>query len=243
MKIGLVIAPLLIAATAYAQAPGEMEDGDIAPPGMAPVSPEPAPPPPPMRAQRWSVGLNVGSLGLAPHMQPDNKTDFSVGQLALRYRPWRHLEVELAFGGGREKLPDGTQGDREVNQAVLDLRYRFSPGRNWNWWLMAGMGSLAVTNTYDSQDVKDAATQSTLQFGVGLERRWSRFALQAELRAVGVAPNDQNMTTKVEPTPLPPAMDPSGTTTQPPPPPPTDTTYTRDGWKGGQMTIGASYYF
>ena len=61
---------------------------------------------------------------------------------------------------------------------MLSLRYRFSPQRNWNWWLGAGMGSLAVTYGGDSDDAVDAAQQSTLQFAVGLERRWSRFALQ-----------------------------------------------------------------
>lgn len=227
MKIGLVVAPLLLAGTAYAQAPGDYYgDGDIAPPGMAaPVAPGYVAPVAPFRPQRWSVGLSVGSIGLAPHMQPDNETDFSVGQLALRYRPWRHLEVELLLGGGSEETADGYQGDREISEAVLSLRYRFSPQQNWNWWLSAGMGSLAVTYVGDSQDAKDAAQQSTLQFGIGLERRWSRFALQTELRAVGVAPQETDDKT----------MPVRGGTLEYGP--------TRDGWSGGQFTLGGSYYF
>ena len=246
MKIGLVLASLVIATTsAYAQAPGEMEDGDLAPPGMAPVTV--VAPTPPVRQLRWSVGLNLGSMNVAPHMQPENKSEFSVGQLALRYRPWRHLEIELALGGGQEKLPDGTDGGRQLSQSVLALRYRFNPNRPWNWWLMAGMGSFAVTNDGASDQERNDATQSTLQFGVGLERRWHHFALQVEIRAVGVAPQDQAtsgggdvMVTDVPPN--------SGTDTntgvmQPPKDPPTYTTPSRDGWKGGQTTIGASYYF
>ena len=91
---------------------------------------------------------------------------------------------------------------------------------------MAGMGSLAVTCVGASDEERDAATQSTLQFGVGLERRWSRFALQAELRAVGVAPIE-NGDDKIMP------VD-GGPYTE---------SYSRDGWAGGQFTLGGSYYF
>jgi hypothetical protein len=238
MKIGLVLASLVLSTTAaFAQAPGDYEEGDLAPPGMAPVAPEP--PPPPVRQQRWSIGLNLGSMNVAPHMQPDNQTEFSVGQLALRYRPWRHLEIELALGGGREQLQDGTQGDRELHSSVLALRYRFNPQKRWNLWAMAGMGSFAVTSQYASDAEKQAAVQSTLQFGLGLERRWTRFALQLEVRAVGVAPNDQATGDM-------PVREPIGSPTdtmQPPKDPGTTTTSSLDGWKGGQTTIGASYYF
>jgi hypothetical protein len=246
MKIGLVLASLVLSTTAAsAQAPGDYYEGDIAPPGMAPVAPEPAPAPPPVRQRRWSIGLNVGSLGVAPHAQPENQTEFSVGQLALRYRPWRRLEIELALGGGTEEYDDGTKGDRQVSTSVLALRYRFNPQKRWNWWLMAGMGSFAVTSTYASDEEKEASVQSTLQFGVGIERRWRRFALQLELRAVGVAPNEEGDVVYDGGG----ADMPTGGSTDEkmePVRPPYDPYYspsTRDGWKGGQTTIGASYYF
>lgn len=227
MKLGLVVAQsisstLLFAGTAFAQAPGDYYgDASVAPPGMAPAAPEYIPPPPPVRNQRWSVGLNVGSMGLAPHMSPKSETEFSLAQLAIRYRPWRRLEIELALGGGSEVAPDGYAGDRELSEAVLSLRWRFNPKRNWNWWLSAGMGSLAVTSVGASKEERNAAQQSTLQFGIGLERRWSRFALQAELRAVGVAPNEFAGDI------MPVSYD----------------GYSRDGWAGGQFTFGGSYYF
>src|SRR5262245_48543379 len=143
MKLPIVLASLFVAANAYAQAPGDYYgegEGDgydetVAAPGtVAPVvAPVPAPPP---RIRRWSIGLGFGSMNLAPHTNPEAESQFGMGQLAVRYLATRHLEIELAVGGGREQLEDGIEGDREVNQAVLALRYRFAPLSRWNWWLM-----------------------------------------------------------------------------------------------------------
>ncbi len=239
MKLRLILAPLLVASTAYAQAPGDgYDDGDIAPPGMAPMVAAPvaviAPAPEP--ARRWSVGLGVGSLELAPHVAPDQTTNFDIGQIYLRYRPWRHLEIELALGGGQESQDqDGYSNGTEVSAAVLALRYRFNPGHRWNWWVMAGMGSLAVTRQDASSQERDVAHQSTLQFGGGIERRWSRFALQFELRAVGVAPHETGDMSVAVPTketgimqPLPPGSEPGRA---------------NDGMKGGQFVFAGNYYF
>jgi hypothetical protein len=99
---------------------------------------------------------------------------------------------------------------------------------------MAGMGSLAVTNVYATKDERDGASQSTLQFGIGVERRWSRFAVQAEMRAVGVAKN-QDMADQPVKVDVPTnSMDP-----YPPYIGPTDD----GGKKGGQFAITGNYYF
>lgn len=234
MKLPVVLATLFAATTAYAQAPGDYYEEGTGAPGMsAPVVVAPTPPPPP-KPRRWSVGLGVGSLSLAPHHAPDVETEYGVGQLAVRYLATRHLEIELAFAGGREKLDDGEEGDHEVSQAVLALRYRFSPGRRWNWWLMAGLGSLAVTPVEATKEQREYADQSTLQFGAGLERRWSRFALQLELRAVGVKAHD------IEDMPV------RGEVTYPdgmPVPPDHAPTDAGDGMSGGQLVFSGNYYF
>ena len=241
MKLGFVLAPLLVSSVAYAQAPGDYYEEGSGAPGITPVVVAPTPPPP--KPRRWSVGLGIGSVNLAPHVAPENETEFSVGQLAVRYRMTRHLELELAFAGGREQVHDEyegkREGDREVSQAVLGLRYRFNPQRKWNLWVMAGLGSLAVTHHEASDEERDYAQQSTLQFGAGLERRWSRFALQLELRAVGVAPHEREgfddapvVTEPTRPgmeTPLPPEQD--------------MTTYANDGMSGGQVILSGNYYF
>jgi hypothetical protein len=236
MKLPVILASLFVATSAYAQAPGDYEEGAAAPtevvaaPGtVAPVVVVPTPPPP--KPRRWSVGLGVGSLSLAPEVE----TEYGIGQIAVRYLATRHLEIELAFGGGTEKLDDGEEGNREISQGVLALRYRFSPGRRWNWWLMAGMGSLSVTQREASKEEREYAEQSTLQFGVGLERRWSRFALQLELRAVGVKAHD------VEEMPVGGVLvDAEDGMIPPPQQPPTSA---GDGMSGGQLVFSGNYYF
>ena len=238
MKLGLAFASLFATTTAYAQAPGDYsyEEPTGAPSMVAPVVVVPTPPPP--KPRRLSLGLGFGSLGLAPHSAPEAESEFGIGQLSLRYLATRHLEIELAFAGGREQLGDGVEGDREVSQGVIALRYRFSPQRRWNWWLMAGMGSLAVTRHDASEEEHEYAEQSTLQFGVGLERRWHRFALQLEFRAVGVKANENEMpvggTIVTEPgTPLPDRPDGM----------PSSGVGSGGGMAGGQLAFSGNYYF
>ena len=239
MKLRVTLASLLVASTAYAQAPGEVYEDELAPPSMAPVAPVIVTPvvAPAARVRRWSVGVGFGSMELAPHVAPDATSEFDIAQLYVRYRPWRHLELELALGGGSEfDMEDGSYRAREVSSAVLALRYRFSPHRRWNWWLMAGMGSLAVTNEGASDEERDAAHQSTLQFGAGVERRWSRFALQFEIRAVGVAPHeiDEDMPVRGDT-----EIAPGGLMQ----PPNSDPGRANDGMKGGQFVFSGNYYF
>jgi hypothetical protein len=229
MNLRLALASVLVVplagSVAFAQAPGE---ADLAPPGMAPAVVVASPPPP---IRRLSVGLGIGGMDLAPHSAPDATTSYSMGQIAVRYLATRHLEIELALGGGQEQLEDGSPGYRELSQGVLALRWRFSPQRRWNWWLMAGMGSLAITGPEASDTEREAQTQSTLQFGVGLERRWNRFAIQAEMRVVGVAPND---TEDMPALAYPPNMGTVGTS-------PANDPY--QGKKGGSFSISGNYYF
>jgi len=191
------------------------------PPGMAPVAPPPqeAPPPPPPPERRWSIGLGIGSLNIAPHHDPESENVFSVGMIAVRWRPFRHLELELALSGGNTDSESDKQ--REVSQGVFALRWRFNPQSKWNIWAMAGMGTLKVSDAYYGEGPE----QSTLQFGLGLERRWSRFALQLEGRIVGVAPPDDEDTMPSYPNQS------------------YDSGYVNDGWKGGQLVLSGNFYF
>jgi hypothetical protein len=183
-------------------------------------------------AHQFSVSLGLGGMNVAPEGNPDAKTDFGIGQLALRYRMTRHLEIELAMAGGRQTV-DGEEGELAVGTATLGLRYRFAPERRWNWFLGAGIGggSIAVHDATDEE--LDQATRPVVSVGAGVERRFRRFAIEAQVRFIGLGPTfaesmrSERMATA-------PASEPT---------PPSTTNPTPGGLGGGLFTIGGSYYF
>jgi opacity protein-like surface antigen len=233
------LAPLFAVSLAHAQAPGEMPVVPAAPEACgapcgcaraeAPESRES------VMANRWSVGFSLGSMSLAPDGQSDNKTAFGIGELALRFRATPRFELELAAGGGRQQLDNNAQGDLQVSTVALAARFRFNPEGQWNWFLMGGLGAASVTSHDATQQQRDDATHPLVTFGVGVERRFHHFALQAEARVIGIGDKKQDAP-MAEPVAAPGAM---ATTVTPVPT--TDSNDQKLG--GGQFTIGASYYF
>jgi hypothetical protein len=230
------LAPLFAAAAAHAQAPGEMvpvapEDACGAPCGCQPARVRAS-----VMDNRWALGLSVGSMSLAPDGQSEDKTAFTIGELALRFRATPHLELELSAGGGREQLDDDRQGDLEVGTIALAARYRFNPEGAWNWFLMGGLGGASVTFHDATRQERDDATHPMGMLGIGVEHRWDHFALQAEARVVGIGDKhrDDAMDLPVQGGEVA-AM---ATTVTPP-----TTTSPSDRLGGGAITIGASYYF
>lgn len=233
------LAPLFAGSLAHAQAPGELApqpaapapDGTCAAPCAGCSHAES------VMANRWAVGLSFGQMGLAPESQPDRKTDFGVGELALRFRATPHLELELSAGGGREQLADNQQGDLEVNAAVIAARYRFRPEAAWNWFVMGGLGGASVTRHDATKQERDDATRPLGMLGIGIERRFHHFALQAEARAIGIGDKSRNDAPAAEPVPMTDPGTMAATTTTPAPVAPSQKQ------SGGALTIGLSYYF
>jgi len=237
----VVVQPVVVAVPAAQPAPA-------APPPPPPYAPPPPPFAPPgfapavpeggfalpcvgcresVMANRWSLGLSVGSMSLAPKDSPDDQTAFALGELALRFRATPHLELELAVGGGRERTADDQDGDLEVTTAALALRYRFRPEAAWNWFAVVGVGGASVTRHDASKQERDDAMQPMGMLGVGIERRFRHFALQAELRAVGLGKHQDDAKSDA---PMAEAM--------------TVTTRSADIERsGGAFSVGLSYYF
>jgi hypothetical protein len=205
------LVPLFAAATAHAQAPGEWEP----PPyyGPAVVEPPPAPPLP----GRWSIGLSAGNTVFGTESS-DETVDFAGGSLALRYRPWRKVELELTLGGGRQTI-DGEDGDLAMATGTLAARYRFNQRDKWNWWLLFGVGATTIARHDASDDEIDAAQRPHVAVGIGLEYRFTNLALQIEGRAIGLGQTEAEME----------AYDRGE--------------YTPESIAGGTVTFGASYYF
>jgi hypothetical protein len=228
------------------------------PPGYGPPPPPPAyaPPPPPgyappppavacacsgcVRAlpearresvmdNRWAIGLSVGGMGLAQNNSHD-PTNFSLGELALRFRVTRHLELELSGGGGRERTADDQDGDLEISQAALAARWRFTPEARWNLFAMGGIGGASIVRHDASDQERSDATHPLVMAGVGLERRFRHFALQAEARLIVIGMRDTQMDVVERASTDQPTTDVS-------------TTASDKALAGGSASIGLSYYF
>jgi hypothetical protein len=210
MLLRLAIASLVVGlgvGSAYAEAPGEV------------VVLVPARVGRDVMADRWAVGLSLGSLSL--HPQDTDSTSYSVGELSLRFRATLHLELEATFGGGKSG-----DSSTEVDVGTIGLRYRFMPRADWNWWLMGAVGALSVAAPDAAQMTRSDASRGVAELGIGLERRFGHFALQAELTAIAAG----------EPKTEPVTATPADVSSQP-------MTTTSDTLSGGSLTIGASYYF
>jgi hypothetical protein len=244
------LAPLLaapLAPLAQAQAPGEVPPQVVVAPVIAPVivapptaAPAPAAPYAPyapaapavicresVMAQRWSIGLSIGSMSLAPESAPERDTQFAVGELALRFRATRRLELELSLGGGREQTADHQEGDHEVAAGALAARFRFRPEAAWNWFAMVGVGGAAITRHDATDQEREDAMQPLGMLGIGVERRFRRFALQAEARAIGIGEEDRDEVMATADTTEMAVVAPELEQPQ----------------AGGAVTIGLSYYF
>jgi len=237
LALGTVSALATSATSARAQAPGQVS------PELAPAPADPYGSPhggtrPSVMARRFAIGLGLGGLSVAP-ADPNSRdgradTNFRTTELSLRYRISLHLELELALTGGRQALDNRTDGDLAMGGGTLGARYRFCPAQAWNWWLMGGLGATVIERHNSTKEERDAATRSHVAFGIGLERRWSRLALQAEARMLAIGERKDGMVAGPNFT-----VPPIGT-----PPPANPINATNNGkLSGGTFTVGAAFYF
>ncbi|MGN6108481.1 MAG: hypothetical protein ACTHU0_25475 [Kofleriaceae bacterium] len=100
---------------------------------------------------------------------------------------------------------------------------------------MGGLGGSVVERSDSTSDERDAATRPLGVAGIGVERRFTRFALQAELRAIAMGARKDERHVKGDP-----VFTPDGA-----PVPlyaPGNVTYAEE-LAGTMLTLGASYYF
>lgn len=229
--VGLAL-PLFASATALAQAPGETSpEVEPAPPSASPViSSDPCSGGVDVMRRRWAVGVNLGAMSLTVDDDVDQtETQFRTGELSIRYRATPHLELELLLSGGRQVLEDGEDGDLAMGGGTLAARYRFRIDRPWNWWLMGGIGGTVIERHDSTEEERSNAQRGHVAFGVGLERRFRRLAIHAELRGVAMGMRSDSMETADVPT-----RPGSGTVGDP---------RTGRDLSGGQFNLGASLYF
>jgi len=224
MSARLWIASLvtLAAGTAYAQAPGESYDN---PPAYGPYYAQPPaaqPAPGPRLPGRWSVGLNMSTVDYTSE-DTGESLQFDGGSLAIRYRPWRKVDLELSLGGGRQKVEgydgENMDGDLAMATGTLAARYHFNQENKWNFWLLLGVGATTIARHDASDEEIDAAQRPHIAVGAGLEYRFVNFALQLEARAIGLGQTEDEKMLQEQ------------------------GVYTSEGISGGSIALGASYYF
>jgi hypothetical protein len=111
------------------------------------------------------------------------------------------------------------------------------PRAPWNWWVMGGLGAVTITDQGATDQERHDAQRPLAQFGVGVERRFRRFALNAELSAIATGVMKQDATATPAGTAAASTTTSTNTMTVQP------TTTSSDKLSGGQLTIGASFYF
>jgi hypothetical protein len=223
----LVAASLTTAGLALAASPAAAQEG---PPGAcacavpaAPVAVVAEP-----ELARWGIGLRLSSLALAPEGAPDAESHYGGGGLQLRYRLRPRWQLELSVENLREQHEDGTEGERYLSSVTLAAQYHFNPYARWDWYVLAGIGGTGDGHPDATDEQREASQMGHVAVGAGVERRFRRFGIAAELRAIGMAPPEDEDEPRAVPTA--PAMTVPGA-------------QAGERVSGGQFSIAATYYF
>lgn len=196
------------------------------------VAPAPVVVEAPPSLPKWGIGLRMTSMTLAPENDPEAETEYGGGGLQLRYRLRPRWQLELSIDHVTERLEDGEMGTRQLQSATLAAQYHFRPYARWDWYALVGIGGTANGDPEISDEERRASEVGHFHLGAGIERRFRHFAIGAELRAVGMAPHDDEL----EDAPQDDPVQPTGMTV------PTEE-IERTATNGGQLTIAATYYF
>jgi hypothetical protein len=217
---------------AVAGTPALAQEG---PPGMCECAAPPVAPPPAPSAgwdgSRWGIGLRLSSTSFHDNANPEAPpTNFGGGGIEIGYRLGARWEFTLALGGGQEKLEDGSEGTRQMSEGTLSAKYHLRPYRAWDVVLAAGFGSTTIVEEGASEEMREDAAQGHIKLGVALERRLRRWpiGLSVGLSMIGLAPVEEDR----------PATPTSGV-----PMPDYEQNEDDEGVSGGELTLGATYYF
>jgi hypothetical protein len=184
--------------------------------------------------RKWGIGLRATSIAIHPENNPDAESEYAGGGLQLRWRLSPRWELEGTSEGLREQLGDGVEGDRQLHAATLAARYHLRPYGRWDWYALVGIGG--TMEMIDDGDQPVALSRAGhVHLGGGVERRFGRFGIAAELRAIGMGPSETIDERPPEAVPTDPRM-PMGTV-------PTQEIEEPGGSSGGQLTLAATYYF
>lgn len=197
MRRALVLV-VAMAGTAHAQAPGMTA---------------PQPPLPSVMDKRWDVAADLAIESVSP--DGGAGVNFAVFELAGRFRMRPEFELGMSLD-----LGSGDAGDMATWGVYGDIRYHLPADNPWHLVLLGSIGAVAVYGK-SAPDVEHRP-RGSLRTGVGVERRFGRFALEADLKVFLVNGNNDV------------ALDPVGNNPN---------TLAHDSLTGISFGIGARVYF
>ncbi len=181
------------AGDAAAQAPG-------APPHYAP------PPGPPSTVvqqaapafRRWGIGAHLGGLGVISARDEDaeNETEMGLVGVQLRYRLHRRWELELDVSAMGGELAGPGDRRRTTGAVILGGMFHINPDSRWLCSVLLGVGAARDLVWYekDGDHVTEAEFIEGLgRIGFGLERRFDRWGIAAQLYAIGMARDEEEL--------------------------------------------------
>lgn len=153
--------------------------------------------------RNWAIGLHLGGLGLEPRnadgdeLVEGDSDSIGLGAvgLQLRYRLHRRWELELAATHMEGELGD-TGAMRHSGSLVLGVMFHINPGSSWLWSGLFGIGGAhdEITVEKNGEEVTTAEfSEGLVRLGIGLERRFDRFGVAAQLYGVGLRRNDDEL--------------------------------------------------
>lgn len=180
--------PLALGLLALATSEATAQPGNYAPP----AAPQPAATAP-AKMQKWGVGLRVTSQSMTSAANPDDTIEMGGGGIQARYRLNRRWEFEISVAGTRGER--GADYVRESGSFTLTALFHMRPHQRWDWYLLAGFGGIHDTVTYaKAQSGSEEEFESgNVQVGAGIERRFRRFGIAAELRLISATRNDEKL--------------------------------------------------
>ena len=175
MRARFVVVALLVARTASAQAPGEVQP--IAPPPQVVVCADCVA----VMEHRWAVSLSLAATGLQDKADND-QANLGGAEVAVAFRVTPHLELQLQLADAHENHED-VDSHMELGSVAIGFRYRFLPFQHLNFYAHVAIG--AATLTQDAQPKSDSRTM--FQLGLGAEYRFDHLAIHFELRGLSIA--------------------------------------------------------
>jgi hypothetical protein len=153
--------------------------------------------------RNWGIGVHLGGLGLEPRNADgdeltegtSDKIDLGAAGLQLRYRLHRRWELELAATHLAGELGD-TGAERHSGALVLGVMFHINPDANWRWSGLFGIGGVhdEISVEKNGERVTTAEfAEGMVRLGIGLERRFDRWGIEAELYGVGFQRNDEKL--------------------------------------------------